>query len=344
MVLNLAASNGATLEKFLSAEPGAPNSAAGGRLPLSLPREVMRWGPKLQEVHRDLKESRSRLLAWVGDDAESPALVRRLAEVQGQFELMTKFSDQYWSYRASLRDQVKEKSRSQIQQVSASSEDRRMHPEDRRRLRYFQVLGRAVKSGTTADIENLLEFAVPYDPLISYFVHEEAAELYARSRVRDYAQELRHRLHATFFSSPQDASLRNVVAALRLLREHPESEPDPERRWDDLNGLLQALKLRWEARAGVRPNDVKEALHDIDTTLLATEQTLQVLDRLTAEAGFPPNFGTSRRSVLEKTLIRQVKTYQQQLLPHLHAPKVKRTEAADAVGGAPNAEEREDDD
>jgi hypothetical protein len=338
MVLNLGALNRVGLDKFIDKAAGAPNSAATGRLPLSLPREVMRWGFKIRETHEALSGSHSRLLAWVDKkDAEAPALVRRLAEVQGQFELMTKLSDQYWAYRGSLRDQVKEKPRSQIQQASASDEPKRLHPEDRRRLRYLQALGQAVRSGRAADIERLVEFASPYDPLISYFVHEEAAELYARLPERDYANELRHRLYSTFYSSPQDASLRNVVAALRLLREHPESEPDPLRRWDDLNALLQALKLRWEARSGVRPADVREAINDIDTTVLAVEQTFEVLERLTFEAGLPERLWTSRRTVLEQNLIRPVRAYQLELLPFLHQRKAK---AIDAVDRAPvDAEE-----
>jgi hypothetical protein len=32
-----------------------------------------------------------------------------------------------------------------------------------------------------------------------------------------------------------------VLAALELLRNHPETELDPVQRWDDLNSLLQAL-------------------------------------------------------------------------------------------------------
>jgi hypothetical protein len=341
MVLNLGALNREGLDKFISNAAGAPNSAANGRFPLSLPREVMRWGFKIRETHEALSASHSRILAWVDQkDAAAPALVRRLAEVQGQFELMTKLSDQYWAYRGSLRDQVKEKPRSQIQQASASDEPKRMHAEDRRRVRYFQALGRAIRSGRAADIERLVEFASPYDPLISYFVHEEAAELYARLPERDYARELRLRLYSTFYSSPQDASLRNVVAALRILREHPESEPDPLRRWDDLNALLQALKLRWEARSGVRPNDVREAINDIDTTVLAVEQSFDVLERLTAEAGLPARLWTNRRNVLEQNLIRPVRNYQLQLLPFLHQRKSK---AAEVVDSAPDdAEEGED--
>src|SRR5262249_25311961 len=164
-------------------------------------------------------------------------------------------------------------------------------------------------------------------PLISYFVHQEAAELYFSSAERNVAQELRHRLYAAFFSSPHDASLRNVVAALRLLREHPGAEPDPQARWHTLNALLQALTLHWEARTGVRPANVKEAIDDIDATILAAEQTFLVLDALTAEAGIPTVIWTNRRSVLDKTLIRPVRGYQLELLPYLHRQATEESKA-----------------
>jgi hypothetical protein len=315
VLLNVGAVDQAGLEEFVGASIAA-NSSAAGRLPLALPREMMRWAPKLEEVHAALRPSAGRMLSWIGDEATSPVLVRRLAEVQGQQKLMTTYSDQYWAYRASLRDQVKEKPRSQIQQVSASDE-KQMHPEDRRRLQYFTTLGRAVKTHQAADIERLARFATPYDPLITFFVHQEAAELYSRSKERNFPQELRHRLHAIYFASPRDAALRNVVAALALLREHPETEPDSAARWDDLNALLQAFKVRWESRIGTRPSNIREAIDDIDTTLQSVEQTFQVLDTLTAEAGLPQDVWTARRSVLERTLIRPVRSYQQELLPLL---------------------------
>ncbi len=343
VVLNLDGANRDGLNKFCAVSSGAVNKAAAGRLPFSMPREVMRWASKPREVHDTLKSHAGRLLTWIGEEAESPVLVRRLAEVQGQFDLMTKYADQYWAYRASLRDQVKEKSRSQIQQASATDENRQLHAEDQRRLRYFEVLGQAVRSARAADIERLARFASPYDPLISYFVHEEAAELYARSEERDVASELRHRLYATFFSSPKDASLRNVIAALALLRDHPDAEPDPVARWDDLNALLQALKLRWDARAGVRPTNINQAINDLDTTILAVEQTFHELDQLTAEAGLPAEFWDNRRIVLEKTLIRPVKTYQLELVPHLRRRQAQAIEDGQLSGTEEqSAEEREE--
>jgi hypothetical protein len=316
VVLNVAAIDHAGLAKFTGTSSGV-NTAAAGRLPLSLPREMMRWAPKIEEVATALRPFAGRMLSWIGEEANTPMLVRRLAEVQGQQNLMTGYSDQYWAYRGSLRDQIKDKPRSQIQQASFDGE-KPMHPEDRRRLQYFTALGRAVKTRQSADIERLAQFASPYDPLITFFMHQEAAELSSRSKDRNCPQELKYRSYATYFASPRDTSIDNVIAALALLREHPEAEPDPLQRWDDLNALLQALKLRWEARAGVRPPNIREAVEEIDTTILAVEQTFQVLENLTTEAGLPQDLWTARRSVLERTLIGPVRSYQQNLLPQMN--------------------------
>ena len=315
VMLNVGAVDHAGLQAFAGAAP--ENTACTGRLSFSLPREMLRWAPKLEEVHAALSPSSERLLSKIGNDATLPVLVRRLAEVQGQQKLMTIYSDQYWAYRASLRDQVKERPRSLIQQASADDEQKQLHPEDRRRLQYFTILGRAVKKHQAADIERLERFAAPYDPLISYFLHQEAAELYSRSQDRNFVQELRHRLHAAYFASPRDGSHRNVVAALELLREHPEAEPDPLARWDDLNALLQALQVRWEVRGANGPGNVRETVSDIDATVLAVEQTFQVLEMLTVEAGLPQELWTARQSVLERKFLRPIRAYQAQLGPQL---------------------------
>jgi hypothetical protein len=107
--------------------------------------------------------------------------------------------------------------------------------------------------------------------------------------------------------------------------------------------LLQALKLRWDARAGVRPTNINQVIHDLDTTILAVEQTFHELDKLTAEAGLPAKFWENRRIVLEKTLIRPVKTYQLELVPHLHRRQAQATEDEQSSGAEEQrADERED--
>ncbi|MBI3866574.1 MAG: hypothetical protein HY290_32230 [Planctomycetia bacterium] len=330
VLLNVAAINREGIAEFCRTETGPLNTAGAGRLPFSLPRDMLRWAPKFDEIRDTLGKNAGRLLNWVGEEGSSPVVVRRLAEVQGQFDLMTRYSDQYWAYRASLRDQVKEKPRSAIQLASATDEEPTMHAEDRRRVAYFNSLSRAIKTHRAADIERLAKLAIPYDPLITYFVHQEAAELYSRSPERDLAAELRFRLHATFFSSPRDASLRNVIAGLDLLCSHPQCEPDPRTRWDDVNSLLQALKLRWETRIGTRPSDVKEAITDCDRTVLAAEQAFHALESLAAAAGVPQSQWAARRSVLEKTLIAPVRAYQRELLPLLDRSGTEREAPSEA--------------
>lgn len=322
LALNLAAWQDETLRKFCGTIVRS-NQAVDARLAFAMPREVMRWGNKSSEVAAALAPSAGRLAKWIGKDGESPVLVRRLAEVAGQQELMAKFNDQYWAYRTSLRTQLTEKPRSKIELVAASTERKTMHPEDRRRLFYFEALGRATQTRAPLDIERMLTFAFPYDPLLSYFVRFEAAELYAHSSDPDAQAELRNRLYVTWYSSPRDASLRNVLATLKLLRDHPEAEPEPVRRWDQFNAALQALQQRWEARGGTRPRDVQETVAEIDATVIATEEAFAAMQDLTREAGIPAADWAARRAVLERNLIRPVKSYRSELLPHLHRQKKK---------------------
>ena len=58
----------------------------------------------------------------------------------------------------------------------------------------------------------------------------------------------------------------------------------------------------------------KETVNDIDTTVLALEQTFQILESLTAEAGLPHDLWDARRIVLERTLISVVRSYRLRLL------------------------------
>jgi hypothetical protein len=330
VVLNIAAIDRDGLATLCANADERANTVCHGTMPFTVPREMMRWGAKLNEVRDAVTPVAQRLMDWMGEDGKSPVVVRRLAEVQGQNELMVKYADQYWAYRASLRDQVKEKPRSAIQLTGGIPDEKPLHPEDRRRIAYFKLLSLAIHSHRSVDIERLAQLATPYDPLISFFVHQEAAELYSHSTDRDVVAELRHRLYATFFTSPRDSSIRNVIAGLNLLCEHPECEPEAATRWDDCNALLQALKMRWEARSNIRPTDPKETIADADRTVLAAERTLSVLDSLTAEAGISQEFWKARRRVLEKSLIAPVRAYQLELIAFASREKGRESAAKPA--------------
>jgi hypothetical protein len=109
-----------------------------------------------------------------------------------------------------------------------------------------------------------------------------------------------------------------------------------------LNALLQALQQRWEARTGVKPTDVKAVIQDIDTTILAAEQTFDVLEGLTAEAGLPDALWSARRDALDRTLIRPVKSYRSDMLPHLHRKSGKeQNESQTSADPLPEKDEEE---
>ena len=301
-------------EEFASSAGHQGGTTAEGRLALGMPRELVRWGNKIEETQAALSPLVSQLKTWLPGTRGLPELERRVGEVQSQQDLMSRFTNQYWAYRATLRDQVSKKSRSQLQPVTLA-EQRRMHPEDRRRLAYFETLGRAVKTRTPEDIERLAAFETPYDPLVSYFLHQEAAELLRTSSQRDVGRELEHRLHTTWYSSARDASLRNVLSALELLREHPEATRDEWDRWDQMNGLLQALQRRWSVRAQLKPSTARSLVADADQTLLAVEKTCDTMGQLASRVGVPAEDWAARREVLDQTLVRLVQSQKNLWLP-----------------------------
>lgn len=300
--------------EFAAAGGTAGNTADAGWLALRMPRELVRWGNKIEETQAALSPLVSQLQTWLPGGRGLPELERRVGEVQSQQDLMSRFTNQYWAYRATLRDQVSKKSRSQLQPVTLA-EQRRMHPEDRRRLAYFETLGRAVKTRAPEEIERLSGFETPYDPLVSYFLHQEAAELLRTSSRRDVVRELEHRLHTTWFSSARDASLRNVIAALDLLREHPEATQDAWERWDQFNGLLQALQRRWSVRAQLKPSTARSLVADADQTLLSVRKTFDTMEQLAPQIGIPADDWAARREVLDQTLVRLVQSQKNQWLP-----------------------------
>ena len=89
--------------------------------------------------------------------------------------------------------------------------------------------------------------------------------------------------------------------------------------------------MRWEARIGVRPADIKETINEVDQTVRVAEQTFQRLDTLTAEAGISPELWAARRAVLEKTLIAPVRSYQLELLELSRRADEKRDSSSRGV-------------
>lgn len=339
-LLNFPAYDHAALGEICADVRTWTNTPANGILALRAPRELMRWGPKLHEAQTVLTAVRtspapflspeqeaelaagdlhlarkSRLLEWLGDRRISPDVLRRLSEVATQGKLVRENPESHWwEYRKALRQQLQSRARSAVQQVSHSTDDAPLHPEDERRKQYFIALGAAARQPrpTAEHIETIAAHLQPYDPLISYFARQEIADLQARGQV-DAASELANRLHVIYFATAGDASTRNVAAALELLVQHPQAIADPARRFDTLNGLVQTLRTRWESRQSHAVKSPRRQLSDIDRSLVAIEKGVQSMESLHADAHLSTADWESRKQVIDRILLRPLRAYRSQL-------------------------------
>ncbi len=330
VMLNLAAISPQQVDE-LSAGDVTVNTVGNGNFAYTLPQEMMRWGPKWQEIQRLLAERGSRMLAWVGaaspeGDAEADVqdVAKRLADMTEQQRVIVEHPDHYWAYRKTLKERLKERPRSKIVPVNHELQ-RALHPEDQRRKEYLELLGAAATSETPdpAAIARMIDFTEPYDPLVSYFLHEEAARLYERAAVKDRAAEFNHLRYSVHFGPQQDRSVRNVVTALELLIADPQLIPEPHQRWDEMNALLDVLRHRSMLRLQTDRTASPFELVDAEKSIDVAERAMDVMDGLHAAADVPADDWERRRTVLERMLIRPMWTYhskQAQRLARIQAP------------------------
>ncbi|MCA9074901.1 MAG: hypothetical protein KDA93_07710 [Planctomycetaceae bacterium] len=288
----------------------AINTNGNGYFTYRLPQEVMRWGLKWREIAGLFAEHGSRMLAWVGESDEIPEIGKRLKDMEEQHRLIVEHPDRWHAYRATLKSRLQERPRSAIMQVNHELE-RVLHPEDQRRKDYLKALGQAAtrEAPTSAEIAELAEFIEPYDPLVSYFLHEEAAHLYERSESPDRRAQLAHLRHSVHFSPGQDQSVRNVVAALQLLLDEPELVTDPQQRWDEMNALLDVLRQRSALRVQTDKTASSFELLDAENSIKVAERAMEAMDELHIEAGVSASDWEHRRTILDRLLVRPMWTY-----------------------------------
>ncbi|QDT93511.1 spermine/spermidine synthase domain-containing protein [Gimesia algae] len=331
VLLNLAAYSNKALADMTVDFKTSVNHSSTGNFAFTLPYEMMRWGMKQEEIRKmvsaeirsenPVKEYRSsRLLNWMEGEKNDPIILRRLSEVTAQNRLMARYPDQYWKYRKPAKDQITENPRSLIKQVAAENlhKEDYIHDEDKRRMFYFKALSDAMeKASPTADqIGRVTTFTATYDPMISYFMHDEVAELYNKSDDAPDILEFSHRLHAINYGSANDRSIVSVVRALELAATDPSLFQEPGQQWDHLNGLLQSLKYRWDNRSQARPLTSKQALHDIELSISGIERAFETMDEIQAQANVSAQDWQLRKKVLERTLVRPLETYHERVLPH----------------------------
>ena len=293
------------------------NTVANGRLAFKMPLDVMRWAPKREEVHQMLANNSTRLLMWTGDVGTNEYIQNRMGELRSKQRIVTVYPDEYWRYRSSIKDQLKKRPKAVIKQASNDPMKRKRHPEDQYRMEYLQTLGKAVKNRkpTMDELTAVAGFQEPFDPLISYFLHGELAEIAMRTRPRPITFELTHRLHKIYFSSASDRSVRNIVAALKMLAEHPEAIEDQAERFDHMNALLQMMQIRWNNRRSVSPSSSQIALHDIEQSISAVEAALESMAEIREKAELSERDWQARSAIIEKYLLRPLRTLRGKILP-----------------------------
>ena len=307
----------ATLAEMAKSDENEINTETNGLLAMRLPLDMMRWGPKYRDTRQLLDRMSHHVVQLLGDAATERETKRRIAEVAMQRELMNGYPDRFWAYRQKAKRQVTKNPRSQIVQVSGQLPRRKFHAEDKRRMAYFKALGEAVNQDhpSRASLDELASFEFPYDPLISFFLHEEFAELSQRANARDVQSELVHRLHAIYFSSVTDRSIRNVINALELLNEHDEAVTSASERWGHINALLQTMNVRWKRRMAARQESSRVVMNDIEKSLSVADRSMKLLEELAVQIGVEPDAVERRQIILERELLRPLRTYRGKVLP-----------------------------
>jgi|GEM_PF-2242084 len=335
VLLNLAAYSGDALQNMTADVKTSVNNTSSGTFAFTLPFEMMRWGRKQNEVQTMIsqKNRTGRLINWMQLEKDDPLLLRRLSEVTAQNKLMAQFPDQYWKYRKPAKDQITENPRSLIKQVAAENlnKDDYIHDEDKRRMLYFKALSDAMgKPAPSVElISRVVRFSNIYDPMISYFMHDEVAELYKKSKDAPPILEFSHRLHAINYGAIADRSINSVVRAIELAARNPEMFQTSDQQWDHMNGLLQSLKTRWDNRSQARPVTSKQALHDIELSISAIELAFNTMEEIHEVVGISQEDWRLRKLVLERTLVRPLQTYHSRILPHHY--KKTREEAKELL-------------
>jgi hypothetical protein len=329
IVLNLAAYSGDGCDALV--HKARINTVANGLFAFRLPQETMRWGPKNEELAAVLSPHAGRMAQWPNVDGNDTELLRRLSDVMREHDLMVSYPDQPWAYRKLVREELTKHPHTTIEDGEAGLE-RRLDAIDRRRVDYFTALGKASQSArpTLDSLQRIEEFAEPYDPMLTYFLHHELATFYGRSEVAGSLAQLQHRLYTVYYSDPRDRSVRDVVDALDILTREPQLV-SAEECWDYLNALLGFLETRWLNRGMGRPKSTQIVLNDLERSIDTVESSLGLMDRLRATIGVAESDWAARRSVLERALVRPLRSYRSDLVPEYQkeADKTASSESAE---------------
>ncbi|HVJ66977.1 MAG TPA: hypothetical protein VM510_03275 [Caulifigura sp.] len=283
-------------------------SARDAQIAYSLPLDVMRWGPKF-ELRRQWISRHARPLGdALGDEPALTDVTQRLSDVKLAQQVMIDHPDQFAAYRHFVKKRLQDRPRPKVIQVAGEGLKNGLDPEDSRRKVYLTALGKAAETKSRRDIDRLAEFYAPFDPLLTPFIPREFVRIDRQAGSPDFTAQWRWGLRSVYYAPPNDASVNNVCDALDVLKQHPEVVGDAAAQWDCCNALLDVLKNRWGLRI-TSGATLKYGVADAHRTLELASALLEHMDSLHTSAGVSDEDWQTRRLVIEKHLIRPVRSW-----------------------------------
>lgn len=281
-----------------------------------LPAEIARWEMKSQQTRQSLAKHAMSLGGYLGEGDESLDIQQRLEDLQLAQSILNNHPDDIWGYRAALKKQLTERPRSKIMQVKHEGLKRRLHPDDQRRKDYLQTLGALAKTKqpTIEMVDYLIQYMHPFDPLLGPFVSNEAIHQLERVDAATESAQYFALLYSIYFSTAADKSVRNVCRATNLLCENPEIVADDAERWDQLNGLVEIFRHRWQLRFHDQRNQSDYETIDTERSIAALKSAVAEMELLAADAGLSSADWDARKKIIDESLVRPLRLHRSQQL------------------------------
>ncbi len=298
-----------------------PANAASGAWNLGMVCETLRYTNNATGLHDMLAPYQMRIADAVPAGESHKEFGRRISAYAQQVELSSAFPDEWWSYRNSLKSEMLRNTRPPVEELVNGEIVQSPHPLDEFRKKYLVTLGKLMNQLrenriSVASLNELNDFSVDYEPLLSDFAHHELVRIHELGDHPAPVDEFRHRLHTVYYSVPGDYSLRNVVGAIQQLTDQPELIPEGTERYDQLNSLVQQLVLRWEARMAWPPRSAARTQRDVELSVRVAQKALLQMEDLASEAGLTADDFMTRRQYVAKSLIVPLRQYKEQVLAH----------------------------
>jgi len=306
---------------FSHETPPQAVSAANCGFAMSSPYDAMRVADKHAELNAAFGPHQQQILAVIPSSEDHEEVKRRMSALSQQLEILAGMPDMPWTYRKSLQMEMKQSPRAPLDSVKGGEITKVAHPLDVLRQRYFIALGKALTAASRSElslplINRLDTFTENFEPLITHFAHYEIVRLHELSNHPSPTEELRHRLHIVFFTSPTDASVRPVIAAMEQLVNQPSLIADDTERYDMLNSLLQKLTERWEARTAWEPRSSLRVQNDVDMSVSVANRAMAQMEDICSQSDPEKSDFYRRRRFVNAALIGPLRNYRDQVLAH----------------------------